>query len=368
MAKKTNFEVNGKEYFRVVKTIGHKVDGTPIRKTFYGSGIKEANEKADEYINKLNSGLALDFETVTIDELIYKWLFQIKINEVKPSSFQSYEGTYRNYIKDSDIAGIKVYNTKSLQLQEYYNKLGKTKTYSQIKKLNKLLKQFFFYAENEGFILKNPCRNLTIPNKEIEPKTTDIEYFNEKEIKQLKKAFKDNKLEPLVLTALGTGLRQGELLALKWENVHLDKKYLEVKETVKKVYVFDKDGNKELQTVYHTPKTKNSVRKVDLPDKIITLLSELPRESEFVFTENGQPISSKTIFGNWKRTLESNNIPHKKFHALRHTYATMLLSRGVDLRTVQDLMGHSDITITQIYLHVLPKTKIDAVNRLNNLL
>ncbi len=78
--------------------------------------------------------MSLDFENVTIDELIYKWLFQIKKNEIKPSSFQSYEGTYRNYIKDSDISGLKVYNTKSIQIQEYYNKLGKDKTYSQIKK------------------------------------------------------------------------------------------------------------------------------------------------------------------------------------------------------------------------------------------
>ena len=228
MAKKTNVVINGKEYYRITKTVGHKVDGTPIRKPFYGEGKKEAEEKADEYMNKLKNGMSLDFETVTIDELIYKWLFQIKKNEVKPSSFQSYEGTYRNYIKDSDIANIKVYNTKSIQLQEYYNKLGKTKTYSQIKKLNKLLKQFFFYAEREGFILKNPCNNITIPNrsdkKSVNP---EIEYFNEDEIKQLKKAFKGHKFENLILTALGTGLRQGELLALKWENLHLDEKYLE---------------------------------------------------------------------------------------------------------------------------------------------
>lgn len=369
MAKKTNFEVNGKSYYKVTRTIGHKADGTAIKKVFYGSGVKEANDKADKYMNKIKSGMSLDFETVTIDELMYKWLFEIKKNEIKPSSFQSYEGTYRNYVKNSDIAMLKIYSTKSIQIQEYYNKLGKNKTYSQIKKLNKLLKQFFYYAEREGFILKNPCNNITIPNK-VEKKSSveDIEYFNEYEIKQIMQAFKGHKLEKLVITALGTGLRQGELLALKWENVHLDEKYLYVKESVKKVYVFDENGNKSLQTIYNTPKTKNSVRRVDLPDKIVSLLSSIEKDSDFVFSDNGEPFSAKTVFGNWKRVLMQNNIPYKKFHSLRHTYATMLLTKGVDLKTVQDLMGHSDIAITQIYLHVLPKTKVDAVNRINDIL
>ena len=196
----------------------------------------------------------------------------------------------------------------------------------------------------------------------------EIEYFNEDEIKQLKDAFKGHKFENLILMALGTGLRQGELLALKWENVNLVEKYLEVKESVKKVYVFDNDGNKKLETIYNTPKTQNSIRRVDLPDKLVTMLSNMKKESEFVFSENGEPISAKTLFGNWKKVLNSSNIPYKKFHSLRHTYATMLLSHGVDLKTVQDLMGHSDIAVTQIYLHVLPKTKIDAVNRINGLL
>ena len=371
MAKKTNFEVNGNKYFRVTRTIGHKADGTPIRKTFYGSGINEANEKADEYMNKIENGMALDFQNVLIRDLMNKWLFNIKLNELKPSSFQAYESIYRLYVKDSNLGGLEVYKVKSMHIQEYYNKIGKERSYSQLKKLNKLLKTFFSYAEREGFILKNPCNNVTIPNKGISKSTPkdSIDFFNNEEIPLLLSAIKGHKFEKLFLMALGTGLRQGELLALKWENVNFQEKYLNVKETIKTVYVFDNEGNKTRETLIQKPKTNTSVRQVFLPDIIVELLTTIPHDSEFVFCdENGNPISAKTIFGNWKKVLKDNNIPHKKFHALRHTYATMLLNKGVDLKTVQDLMGHSDISITQIYLHILPKTKNDAVNRLNEIL
>lgn len=369
MAKKTNVSINGKEYFKVTRTIGHKVDGIAIKKTFYGSSKKEAEEKANEYMNKLEHGMALDYQTVTIDELIYKWLFQIKLNELKPSSFQSYEGTYRNYIKDSSIAGLQVYKVKSIHIQEYYNKLGKTKTFSQIKKLNKLLKSFFFYAENEGYIIKNPCKNITIPNQnEFKNKQSKIQFFTEEEIDILKLAIKGHRLEHLILTAIGTGLRQGELLALQWKNVNLKDKYIKIEDSLKTVYVFDNEGNKTRKKILQKPKSKDSERIVYLPDNLVKLFTTFAHNGDFVFhNEDGSPMSEKTVFDSWKRLLKNNNIPHRKFHALRHTYASLLLLKGVDLKTVQELMGHSDITITQIYLHIVPKSKTDAVNRLNSI-
>ncbi len=367
MARKTNIEVNGHNYYRVTKVIGHKADGTAIRKSFYGAGINEANEKANQYMNDIKSGMSLDYKVVTLHDLMKAWLFDVKLNELKPSSFQSYEGIFRNYIVPSPIAGQLVSEIKSIQIQKFYNNLGKEKSYSVIKKINKLLKSFFIYAEAEGYIVKNPCNKLTIPNK-IAKAETEIEYFSEEEIQTLKETLKGHPLENLILLDFATGLRQGELLALKWENIDLVNKRVNIKETIKKVYIFDSDGNKRQETVTSSPKTKNSIRIVDLPDNVVKMLKDMPRKSEYVFcNSNGLPFDSKYIFRNWQKIMKETKLPYRKFHSIRHTYASMLLLNGVDLKTVQDLMGHSDIAITQIYLHVLPKSKISAVNKLNYL-
>ena len=98
MAKKTNFEVNGKSYYKITRTVGHKPDGTAIKKVFYGTGVKEANEKADKYISDLKMGLLDGKHLITVNSLFPKWLFGIKKNEVKASTFESYYSTYNNIV------------------------------------------------------------------------------------------------------------------------------------------------------------------------------------------------------------------------------------------------------------------------------
>lgn len=383
MAVKTNYSKNGTNYYRIVRTIGHKADGTPIKKEFYGAGKQEAESKANDYMNKLQNGLTVGFENITISELMNKWLFDILniSDQIKPSTFARYEGIYRLYIKDSDIANIKVFNVKSMQLQLYYNKLYENgKSNSQIKMLNKLLKTFFNYAYNEGYLLKNPCNSVVIPGNKSEKikKQRNIEYFSEAEVKKIKNAIKNTENEVLVLLALGTGLRQGELLALRWRHLNLEKQTLNVEEAVKKVDLFDRYGNKTTTTVFQTPKSQNSIRTVPIPSALIPILKKYKQDHAaklkhfnddcFLFVnEDNQLLTSKAIFGRWKTILKNCDIEYKKFHALRHTYATTLLLNGIDLKTVSTLLGHYDITITQIYTHILPEQKENAVDKLNYL-
>ena len=192
MAKKTNFEVNGNKYFRVTRTVGHNPDGTPIRKTFYGTGINEANEKADEYVNRLKSGYAVGFEKVTVIEALKKWLFSVKHVAVKPATFVTYEANYRNYISNSEIAAMKISDIKKIHIQEYYNNLFSSgKTTEKIKAIHKLLHSFFEYAVDEGYLYKNPCHKAIIPkNNLVKRENKKIDCFSQDEIKDIIKAFK----------------------------------------------------------------------------------------------------------------------------------------------------------------------------------
>lgn len=192
-----------------------------------------------------------------------------------------------------------------------------------------------------------------------------------------------HELEMLFLTALGTGLRLGEILGLKWSDIDFNAGTLTVNRTLQRVTEIDKNGNKESKIIEQMPKTTNSIRTIPIPKNILTKLKdhkvqqsknklqlgELHANNDYVFCDNlGYPIDDKRPNRNLKSLLTKLNIEPLKFHGLRHTYATRLFEAGVPPKTVQVLMGHYDISITMdIYTHVMEDTKLEAVERLNEI-
>ncbi len=387
MGRKINCVKNGKEYYRVTVSIGRDSNGKLIRKEFYGSSKKDAENKRDEYLDNIKKGLNVDYKNIVLGELMHSWLFEVirVSSKIKPSTFQRYEGIYRNYIKSSDIYGVKISALKAMHLQRYYNSLyDKGKTSNVIKNLNKLLKSFFNYAVAEDYILKNPCssKRIVIPGQS-EIHERKIEIFSDEEINTLKIVLKDHRLKFLILLALGTGLRQGELLGLKWVDIDIDNKQLKVERSIKQVSIISSDETRKYKTIVQSPKTKNSIRTVPIPSNLIVDLKEHKKfqkqeklkcgnfynDTDYVFTtETGKTMNARNVTKSYERLLKKAKIPYKKFHSLRHTYATKLFEVNVPLKTVQMLLGHSDISITaNIYTHVMPKEKIKAVEKLNNL-
>ena len=320
-------------------------------------------------MNDLKNGLV--DSTYTINTLLPKWLFNVKKNEIKASSFESYYGTYKNFIEPEIISNIPIKDIKALKLQELYNKLST----NQSKKVYKLLNQFFKYAETQNYLFKNPNISITLKkNKKevhtiISDKKTKFQYFNEDEIKQLLDLFKNTRYYNIIIFALGTGMRKGEILGLQWEDVDFENKEIHIIHNLSYVANINENGEKSYTTIIQTPKSDNSIRIIPMSNKIYELLMSLPHNSNYVFSnKNGNHIDIKWTEKYWNKTLKDTKLKDKRFHDLRHTFATMLLLNGANLIQIKELLGHSSVKITEIYLEVLPKSKKEVVNKIDYLL
>lgn len=386
MANKTNYSSNGSEYYRIRADVGKNADGTRIRKSFYGKNRKEAEQKRDEYLNQLKSGLNVGFEKATLGSLMHTWLYDFKrVSEnIKPATFSRYEGIYRKYIKPYPFANLKLSDINSVAVQRFYNNLFEEgKTSASIRTLNSLLRNFFSFAIEQDYIAKSPLKGTTIPSKAGElTKDRKLDVYTDTEIEQLKKAIKGYMHENLILTALGTGPREGELLGLQWKHIDFENKVIKVRQTLKTYSDISADGSRKLVTALQTPKSKHSVRDVPIPENLTNVLKAQKlltqqkalnlnadfNEDVFVFTNSRLSyLDARALLKSYKRMLKRNNIRERDFHSLRHTYATQLIRRNVSIEVIAELLGHSSTEITKIYAHILDDDKQNAASKLNDI-
>lgn len=381
---KTNTSIGNYDYFRATLQIGHDINGKRIVRQFYGKTKGEAESKKKEYIKLLESGVNPDLSTYTLEKAMYSWLWDIeKTSGNKSSTFERYESIFRNYVQGSSIAHLVIVDIKKLPIQKYYNKLlADGKSYSVILNLNKLLKKFFSYAELEGYILKNPVKGLKLPRSSEEDIKEDIdkkiETFSDEEIKKIINRLGNSKLRYIILFALFTGARQGEILAL--EKSDIKNGFVKINKIIRTVKVFDNYGNYKYELKITKPKTKSSNREIPIPDilkkelkKLNILVKEEKLKLGIAYTDNnllfpsitGTYMDDKNLRRSWERALKAAGVDYKKFHSLRHTYATKLFENGTSILTVSKLLGHSSIKTTEIYTHVLDNIKTKEVECLN---
>ena len=363
--------------WRASITIGIGDNGKIKRKEFTGKTQQEVKKKLEEYKKEMLLGTISSDDKITVSEWYHTWLFDYRIKDLKPKSFEKYEGIYRNYIKDSELGKIKLKDLRATHIQRYYNKLQDTKPISTIKGINTRLKPCLGEAEKQGYIQKNYCKMVTLPK---DNNKKNIQVLTQQQQKLFIEAIKGHKLEMLFLIALGTGLRLGELLGLKWSDIDFNTGILTVNRTLSRV---KNQTTGKYEIIEQTPKTKNSNRTIPIPNDILNKLKEHKKNqskqklfvgegyinNNYVFTDDiGNPIDDKRPGRNLKSTLTKLNIEPIKFHALRHTYATRLFEANVPPKTVQVLMGHYDISITMdIYTHVMEDAKLEAIEKLNNI-
>lgn len=372
----------GKVTWKASLSLGRNSEGSLIRKQFTAKTQAEVKSKMESYRLSIGKGYVVTEARTTVQEWFYKWLFDYKMAEgIKPSTVSRYYGIYKMYIKNTILGMSKLNELNTQIIQSHYASLLKNgKSPETIKIINKVLKSSLGQAKKEQIINHNFCEYVSLPKKES---VKEIEVFNEEERKKIMKGADLHKYGVIFMLALTSGMRMGELLALKWSNTNLKENSIFVENSIKRVQVFKDNVPVKTCVQIQPPKTKNSIREVKIPEKMIKILvqhkkkqvlekirvGELYVDNDFVFaTEIGKPIDESNLRKCYKRWLKVIDVPERKFHAFRHTYATMLFEKEKSPKTVQVLLGHKDITTTMnIYTHVNKSIKANAVEELNYL-
>lgn len=187
--------------------------------------------------------------------------------------------------------------------------------------------------------------------------------------KKLMDYLKDNFTFPNlgILVCLSTGLRIGEVCALKWSDINMDTGLLHVNRTIERIYIVDSD-KPHTEIVINTPKTKNSLREIPLSKELVRIFKSLMKvvnKDYYVLTNNTKPTEPRTYRNYFNKLLKQLDIPRLKFHGLRHSFATRCIESHCDYKTVSVLLGHADISTTlNLYVHPNEEQKRSCIDKM----
>lgn len=344
---------------------GVKEDGKPKRKYLYGKTKKEVEEKLRRFTTDIaDYGTPLDETDISVQDWLYKHMFTNLHKSIADTTFENYLIVYNTHIKDSWLGEMKLKDVRLTHLQQYFK--GKTElSDAYMHRIRILLNGSFKSAILNNLIRTNPFTGFKAPKSDKEENTFEVMTKEEQAI-----YVEHAKDDVIILTALFTGMRLGELLALRWEHVDLENRIISVEQSYNRAKVYDENGKYETTDLFKNPKSKSGTRKIPIPQFLVRelkkykLLSKYSKSSDLVFcTCTGKVYSASNIRRIHRAILKKSNLRHIKFHALRHTYATRLLEAGENFKTLQVLLGHADIQTTMnIYAHVTEETKFSAAD------
>ena len=292
---------------------------------------------------------------------------------MRPSSHQTYRGCIDNYIVPN-IGAIPLEKLTSLELQKFYKKLlekgrvdrlesrhqAKGLSPKTVRNIHQIITSAMKLAKEQKIIASDPTEGCALPKLEHrEMKTLPIEQLT-----SFLREARDSGVFEMYYVELATGLRRGELLGLKWEDIDFEHGNFRVKRQVARI-----DG----EIVEAPLKTKNAYRTLPLAEDTIQVLKQQKKKagsSPWVFpSPTGGPISPDSVLHMLHRVLKRAGLPRVRFHDLRHTFATLALQNGVDIKTVSGMLGHFSAGFTlDTYAHVTTAAQKEAARTMEKVL
>ena len=352
--------------------VGHKEDGKPIYRSVFAEKQSDLMPKLHELKDQYAGVELTEDSSITLGEWLERWLNEYKKPILRPSTYAGYSKDIANHILPY-LGSKRLTQLKTADIQKHYNRLlesgriqdsgkGKGLSNATVRGIHMVLREALDSAVREGLLPKNPADGTSPPKI----------YRSEKQVltkDQLETFMKliegDEEWYDFFYTEIITGMRQGEICGLRWEDFDRDKRTLRVARSVDFV-------NKEL--VIGEAKTDDSKRTIYLPDSLWHILAERQRQkgafSAWIFPNllNPEwPLNPSRAYRQLKKLLEIGELPSIRFHDLRHTFTSHAANSGIAPKTLSEIVGHSKASFTlDHYAHVTSDMQKNAANIVTN--
>jgi len=340
-------------------------DGKRVHR--YAKTRADAATKLAAVLKTAQDQLPIPPERGTVGQFLEDWLANTAKRTVRPSTFVSYEGLVRVHLVP-ELGKVPLIKLSPQHVERMINrKLAAGLSPRRVEYMRAVLRRALNDALRWGLVARNVATLVTPPRAE----RYEIRPLDPEQARRFLDTVRGDRLEALYSVALAVGLRQGEALGLRWQDVDFDKGVIYVRRALQRI-------GGSLQLV--EPKTTRSRRAVVLPTTVTTALQQhrarqvaerLAAGSEWIdadlvfCTPMGRPLDASNVTHAFQKHLARAGLPRQRFHDLRHACASLLLAQGVSPRVVMEILGHSQVALTlDTYSHVLPSLTAEAAARM----
>jgi len=362
-------------YWEARVTVGRDPGtGKQLRRSFSGKTQKEVREKMQAAAVAVNEGDYFEPSKMTVGQWLDTWAAEY-LNSVKPRTVESYKANIKQHIKPA-IGALRLSALSAVDIQRLYNGLknkrdGTPLSAKSKKNVHGTLHKALEKAVSLGYIRHNPADKPDLPKV----KKAEIKPLADEEMVSFLRAIKGHKYEVVYVVTLFTGMREGEVLGLTWDNIDFKGGTIVIKQQLQKVR--SSGGEYELVS------TKNGKSRTITPASYVMQLLASQRKAQnelrlkagalwsnplnLVFTnEAGKNLCAQTVYLNFKKLAAAAGVPAARFHDLRHSYAVAALRSGDDIKTVQENLGHHTAAFTlDTYAHVTEEMKRESARRMD---
>jgi integrase len=337
------------------------------------SHTSKNQQAAREWIRKIQAqieqGLTYDDERTTLGKFMEGWLASKK-SQLRSASSEQYYFIYRSYIEPR-LGSIQLRKLTPGQIQEFYDEMARSgKSARTIKLMHVILRMCLEHAKNIGLVARNPAEYCKVYKS---PKV-EMSIWDENQVNQFLVSIQGHKNENLYYMALATGMRRGELLGLKWQDVDWKNHRILIKRQV-----CNPQGG---GFVFQEPKTSLGIRSVRLGTGIIErlraqltnidIMRRISRDKwhdhDLIFPSmTGKPLIGNNVSMEFNKLVVQSGLPHIRFHDCRHTAASIMLTHGIPPVIVAGMLGHSVSTLLTNYAHCLPDRQDEAAQLMDEI-